>query len=432
MKYILIVILISRISFGQTPINDPHWQILWEDKFDAPTINTNYWKVLNDYDHYGELEVFRSDPDNVFVNNGNLSLRLKNDNYSCPTSALNIWGCKRQFETGQSYLFTSGWVETQIPYNIHYGFIEARIKLPNIIGIWPALWTFSGMYGYQEIDIFEMIPGSNEKCHRSTNEYFLHTNNIMTSNIHFQPPNGCDDPFAIYSVSQIQDFSQWHTYAIEWSPSRIIWYLDDYPVRYYRNTQMNAPTTLIMGLGIQRDENGNPRVSSSNLPVDMVIDFIKVYQLNTDCEDFINTSNYDFSTYNNVEKNFIKIGQGGGNNTLGNTDDIKLRASQFIELSGEFLVPLGASLYADASKDCPIDLGFRCTQTFNPCTYDFSHYENTIKRIIEIGGNGCQISITPNTNNIALAATDEILLKPGITITSTTGKLVDLRIVSCQ
>lgn len=427
-KYFFLLLLLSEITIGQTPSNDSHWQLLWQDDFN--TLDTNIWEVKNHNDHNsptnccGELQIYTNRTDNVFTSNGNLVLRAKDESYSCPLPAINQWGCVRQYITEQAYSYTSGWVETKNAFQVQYGYLESRIKLPYGNGFWPAFWTWTGNPSYQEIDIFEMTPGADEYCHRNSSPHFTHTNNISTSNIHYDGPNGsCDDPYAFPSVSQISDYTQWHTYGIEWSPTRIIWYLDNYPVRYYLNAGITAPTTVIINFAISG--------TGGSFPADMLADYVKVYQLNEDCSDYINSTTYDFSTYNNIEKNFIKIGQGGGSNSLTNGQDVKLRASQFIEISGDFTVPLGASLYLDANKDCSTDLELECTQTFNPCAYDFSNYDNSVKNIIELGGNDCNMTITPTNGDILLQATDEIHIESGVIIAATPEHSFDLKIVPC-
>ncbi len=332
-----------QFTFGQTPSNDPHWQLLWQDDFDS--LNTEIWEIKNHNDHNsptnccGELQIYTNRTDNVFINGGNLVLRAKNETYSCDSSSINQWECVRQYVTGQPYNYTSGWVETKNPYQVHYGFLEARIKLPYGNGFWPAFWTWTGNPSYQEIDIFEMVPGDEEYCHRNNSQKFIHTNNTTSSNVHTAAPCSicgytncdqnplcnCDDPYAAYSVSQINDYTQWHTYGIEWSPSRIIWYLDNYPVRYYHNAGITAPTNIILNFAIKG--------TGGSLPADILISSIKFYQLDKDCDDYINSTNYDFSTYNYFIKNFIKIGQGGGNNSISAGQNVILRASQYIEIN---------------------------------------------------------------------------------------------------
>ena len=378
--------------------------------------------VANNEGNGIDPQIYRAQ--NAYILNGNLILEMKNEPYL-------------------GYFYTSGGVETNPLYYLNSGYFESRIKLPYGNGFWPTFWTQVGAepWSYEEIDIFEMVPGEEEYCHRDNDEHILNTLNTMTSNVHTHPPCflcdgincednplcNCDDPYSNGSISLIQDYTQWHTYGIEWSPSRIIWYVDDYPVRYYQNSQIVSFTRIILNFALK------PGFAAyGSLPALMYVDYVKVYELKKACNDFIDATNYDFSTYNNVEKNYIKIGEGGGNNYLSVGDDVTIRASQFVDIYGDFYVPLGASFYMDASKDCTIDLGRECSLEFNPCSYDFSNYDNSVKKIIELGGNACSMNITPMNNDVVLQATDQIILKPGVTITPTPGKSIELKIISCQ
>ncbi len=74
----VIIVLLSITSnncFGQTILNDPHWELVWEDNFDYLDLST--WKVANNFDHYGEQQVYTNRSNNVFVSNGNLVLKVQ-------------------------------------------------------------------------------------------------------------------------------------------------------------------------------------------------------------------------------------------------------------------------------------------------------------------------------------------------------------------
>jgi|GEM_PF-4736944 len=124
--------------FGQTPANDPHWQLVWEDNFN--TLNTNIWLVANNFDHYsgtpngyGEPQVYTNRPSNVSIDNGNLVLKAIKENYSCPNINLNEWGCSYQNTYGVPYQYTSGWVESKVPYRPKFGYVETRINCPMLV-----------------------------------------------------------------------------------------------------------------------------------------------------------------------------------------------------------------------------------------------------------------------------------------------------------
>jgi beta-glucanase (GH16 family) len=428
MKKLFFILMVAQglSASGQTPANDPHWNMLWEDNFN--TLDASRWIVANYAKHGSEPQIYLTS--NVTTSGGNLVISARNNAVVCPSGQTQTtWACA-MCDDGHLYPYNSGWIETVPSAYPQFGYIEARIKLPGNNGLFPAFWTWTGSPNYQEIDIFEMIPGGEESCNRSSSEHIYHTINTMTANIHdpntAPSPPACNDPAADYSVLQIQDFTQWHTYGIEWSPSRIIWYVDGYAVKVYRNSQITAPTRIILNLAFKGSVSGS-------FPLNMLVDYVRVYDLNKDCNDFINSSTYDYMTYNNVEKNFIKIGEGGGVNSVPTGLDIFLRASQYVDFAGDFWVPSGAGIYADANSECSTALGLQCTQTFNPCTYNFAGYDNLVKNVIQLGYGSCNTSVTPPaSNDILLKATNTISLGPGVSIIPTTAHNINLSITTCQ
>jgi beta-glucanase (GH16 family) len=211
MKYtiVLIVFLNTLVIFGQTPLNDPHWQVDWQDNFNV--FNSSIWKKTNYCDHGGEPQLYLNQ--NVTVDNGNLILRLTKEDVQCPTSPpINVWECGGCSNGIKHY--TSGMVISHPSNQVKFGYIEAKIKLPYGLVYWPAFWTWVGTPENQEIDIFEMIPGSSLICN-STDPGFSHTNNFMTTNMHNSTSAAtfCTSKFMI---NKINDYTDWHKYAIEW------------------------------------------------------------------------------------------------------------------------------------------------------------------------------------------------------------------------
>ncbi len=356
----LIVALCSTLLFGQNPSNDPHWNLVWGDEFNS--LNTSIWKVQNHFDHYGgEPQVYTDRPENVFIDNGNLVLKVQDETYSCPSSAVNQWGCARQNNLGIPYEYTSGWVETKATYNTEYGYIESRVKLPYGQGFWPAFWTFvgGGVTGVNaaEIDIFEML-GNHPSSDLTTN---LHHEYCNSSRPDYSSGN-CTQLPSFYEISEPTGFSwdqQWHTYGIEWSPSKIIWYVDGFPIRFFNQTGQTDPATgtpiypvdpvrIILNLALAP---WSPPNGSTPFPSEMRIDYVKVYELdNSQCNTIdLNACSYNFSTHDNKVKRNITIGTGGCSNSLLPSDNVYMRASKGILINGDFTVPVGAQLYLDVN-----------------------------------------------------------------------------------
>lgn len=326
-KFIIFLscLLFYLIGFSQTPSNDQNWQQppIFEDNFN--TIDWNVWHVRNHYDHGGEEpQVYTNRTENVFNSDGKLVLCVKEEIYSCPASAVNQWMCARQYYTGKPYNYTSGEVDTYYQ-DFLYGYYEIKCKLPAGVGFWPAFWTFQKEgYPYNEIDVFEMDGRD------------IYT---MGTNVHWLPTgNHGDMPLNVY----VDDYyNYYHKYAIEWTPTKLIWYVDDIVVRNTLNPGIIHPSFLRMNLALLP---WDPPDETTPFPSYMFIDHIKAYQLKQDCGTIINECEYDFNAHDNKVKKKIIIGGQGCSNIIGEGINITLRAAESIEIYGDFYVPIGASL----------------------------------------------------------------------------------------
>lgn len=333
-KTILLILLFPCLwTFGQTPANDPHWQLIWQDDFNSTTLDNTKWTIIDWADGNNATLYIKN---NVTINNGNLVLTVRNNPVNCASNhPPTIWGARIPCIVNKIYPYNSGWVETKQAYNTQYGYIESRIKLPYGYGFWPAFWTFigSGVSGSNaaEIDIFEMLG------HSPSNE--------ITTNIHLNYPDG-NIYFQKQTPTNYDYNNTWHTYGIEWSPSKIIWYVDGSPIRLFPNHGIIDPVRIILNLAIEPDYLPN---SSTPFPSDMLVDYVKVYDLKKDCSNDLNVCNYNFGTYDNKVKKSITIGNGSCTNSLNVGQNIFLRASEGVLINGDFSVPIGSELYIDVN-----------------------------------------------------------------------------------
>src|SRR5438045_782633 len=101
------------------------WKLVWSDEFDGPTDSqpdSTKWAYDLGGGGWGnaELETYTDDPENAHLDGeGNLVIRALR---SAPGD------------------YTSARLKTQGKFDLTYGRIEARIKLPYGQGIWPAFW----------------------------------------------------------------------------------------------------------------------------------------------------------------------------------------------------------------------------------------------------------------------------------------------------
>ncbi len=325
---------------GQVPVNDPHWNLIFREQFDSLDLDT--WKVAHHFDHYGEPQVYTHRPVNVYLEKGKLVLQVRKESYRCDDLRGNACNKSR-------YDYTSGWVETRTPA---FGFLEARIRIPHGYGFWPAFWTFvsagpSERHNAAEIDIFEMlgtqpshIMGTNlhiDYCGCNDNEcHCEYLNDMRCPEVN--PEILCHGLDVL-----IPDYKDiYHTYAVEWTPSKIIWYVNGQMVRNSFNPGIVDPVRVIFNLAIAPWSLPD---RTTPFPSSMYIDFLNIYQLQEVPPKVV--LGCRSTDERGVEDDTLQIDR------IMVNENITFRATEEIEISGEFTVPLGAELYLDVNPSYP-------------------------------------------------------------------------------
>lgn len=225
--------------------------LVWSDEFDGDSLDTDSWnfETGNGTNGWGNNELQYYLQDNVTVQDGSLFITAK-----------------RESESG--FDFTSGRITTQDKYEFTYGRVEARIKLPEGVGTWPAFWMLGANFdevGWPEtgeIDILEWVgkePGR------------------IQSALHLPGNSGGN---AVVGASTIENpSSEFHTYTAEWTEDAITFLLDGEVYFTFDNDSdkpFNKDFFLILNVAMGGNLGGDvdPAFSESA----MEIDYVKVYQ----------------------------------------------------------------------------------------------------------------------------------------------------------
>ncbi|MBR0178010.1 MAG: family 16 glycosylhydrolase [Bacteroidales bacterium] len=263
--------------------------------------------------------------------------------------------------------YYSGAIETIERF--HYGYFEIRCKTPVHQGAFPAFWLFGGEFGensrYEEIDVFEYswditMPGTNPSPYYGY-RYVFNTGMLFDHDEH-----GDLREFAHKVVrfpENKPDMNHWHTFGLEWMPHRVVWYFDGEIVNEFNDAD-NIPygqMRLIADYVINHwackdpwDHTSPPVVTEMDT---MMIDYIKVYQLNADCEEDLIVSRATQLDSVCSMKRSITIGNPDNAIVAPTTLHRTFRASEII-IDGEFEVPLGSQL-AFIAHLCPCQDGYR-------------------------------------------------------------------------
>ncbi|MBR1688934.1 MAG: family 16 glycosylhydrolase [Prevotella sp.] len=160
-----------------------------------------------------------------------------------------------------------------------YGYFEARILLPKGKGTWPAFWMMpisvdwvsEGWPKCGEIDIMEEV-GVDA--------------NVVSSSLHAEGHYHVNNTQVTVARNIGTAESEYHIYALEWTTDYIKTYVDGQLLLSYssdhtvRNFPYDKPFHLILNLAWGGSWGGYAGTDESALPVQMKVDYVRVYQKN--------------------------------------------------------------------------------------------------------------------------------------------------------
>ncbi|MBK1833181.1 glycoside hydrolase family 16 protein [Roseibacillus ishigakijimensis] len=286
--------LLSSLWLGGLALaEDPTWQLVWQDEFSGDQIDASKWdyQLGNGFYSYdaqmwiagwgnGERQYYTDSPNNAFLREGHLVIRaLKQSLHQCGYTSARL---RTKGQDGRS-LFAQ-----------RYGRFEVRAHLPSGQGLWPAIWLLPEKEDYGpwaasgEIDLMEargQEPGK------------------VLGTIHY----GARWPLNQHSGGEYlfpegEDFTSFHTYALEWEPGEIRWFVDGHlysrknfwwSSSAHENGQglppqsaedlnawpapFNQPFHLLLNLAVGGQFPGDPE-ATTEFPAEFVIDYVRVYQ----------------------------------------------------------------------------------------------------------------------------------------------------------
>jgi beta-glucanase (GH16 family) len=240
---------IAGLLMATASLAHAQWQLVWSDEFNG-SIGPN-WVFETGAGGWGnnELQYYRRE--NATIENGALVITAKRENFG-----------------GASY--TSARMKTQGLKTFRFGRIEARMKLPNFMGAWPAFWMLGanlpqvGWPASGEIDIMEHVNAENR----------------VYGTIHWKDAN---NQYASYGGNTATTVTDWHVYAVEWDTSAIRWYVDG--TKYHEVNIANGVNGtdefqkdffLLLNFAVGGNWPGF-NVDNAALPAKMYVDYVRVY-----------------------------------------------------------------------------------------------------------------------------------------------------------
>jgi beta-glucanase (GH16 family) len=226
--------------------------LLWEQDFDTDgPLDEEIWnfETGNGQAGWGNQEQQYYTTENAVIENGNLVITAR-------------------AEERDGINYTSSRITTEDKFQFQYGRVEARAKLPEGAGTWPAIWMLGSNFrevGWPEsgeIDIMEHVGNQQDVIHGT---------------LHYPGRSGGNADGGSLEVPNVS--TEFHIYTMEWSPERIVFLVDDQIVHTYANdpsSSFNQEFFLILNVAMGGTFGGeiDPAFEESS----MEVDYIRVYQ----------------------------------------------------------------------------------------------------------------------------------------------------------
>ena len=228
-------------------VNLNNYHLTFDDEFSGTSIAAANWNVATTPNQTHFL-LDQPKASNVTVSDGLLHMRANKG------------------DTTDGLPYSTAAIDTKGHVVVQYGYIEASIKVPDAKGMTPAFWLYpqSGMWTH-EIDIMEMFLADP-------------TTNGMT--LHYGGDTG-HDQFLTSSFTGPDFSAGFHTFGMEWTPSKITWSIDGVDRFTVTSNIPTEPMYVLLTQNTDDTRSWNSVDSTTPFPNVMDVDYVRVYAANT-------------------------------------------------------------------------------------------------------------------------------------------------------
>ena len=260
--------IILFISFLSLVLSIPQeylegYSLIYQENFDNQENLEKNWDFEIGTGNYGwgnnEKQYYRTSNDNIFIKDNQLHIKAKkehilNNNYS------------------------SGRLSTKNTFYFTYGYVKTRLKFPKVDGLWPTFW----MLGVNNEEV------SWPKCGEIDIAETKNNNDNVISVVHWYD-DGVKNHAQYGTYDKIvKDKDEFHIYELLWDEKYIRIYYDEVQIcnmniETIKTDAFTKPFYLILNVAVGGNFVDRP-IDDNNLPSEMVVDYVEVYQKNKNFE----------------------------------------------------------------------------------------------------------------------------------------------------
>jgi beta-glucanase (GH16 family) len=253
---------------GKRPPVEGDWTLAFDEQFNGNSIDLQKWNYYGP-NWWGVSKLTHWSKDNVIVKDGIAKMHFEKKTG---------WH-NDDPETKHESPYTGGYLDTYGKWTQKYGYFETRIKLPVAQGLWPAFWLMPDRgveageqwkradtgNGGMEFDIMEHLTSWGPYRYTIAMHWdgYQKNHKATGATVYFKP-----------------DADGFVTSGLLWTPGLAVFYCQGKEVARWENQRIcSVPSNMIFTMPVGGWENAKSP-TDSELPVDLEIDYVRVWQRN--------------------------------------------------------------------------------------------------------------------------------------------------------
>lgn len=250
----------ALVGVPSVPQPLPGYQLVFEDDFSGTSLNTSKWSTY--FVCWNVRTLSGNAEQEYYVEAGFPGLAGVNPHQFSGGVLSLVANTSPNTAASGGLPYTSGFISTEQSKSFLYGYVEARLRVPQGQGLWPAFWMIPSDCGdhLPEIDILEVLGNATNVIYQ-----YDHADGPAPTNLF-----GTVDKHGFIDAG-----TGFHTYGFEWRADYMRWIVDGRETRRVTN-YATQPHYIILNLAVGGTWPGNPD-GTTPFPSALQIDYVRLY-----------------------------------------------------------------------------------------------------------------------------------------------------------
>jgi len=272
-----LAIFLVTIFFCQSIFSQPahkKWKLVWGDEFNYTGLpDSTKWGYDEGFIRNNESQYYtKARLENARVEDGMLTITGRKETY--PNKMYKPGSTEWQHKDSLS-AYTSAAIVTLNKKHFTYGRLEVRAKMPQGLGVWPAIWMLGvdrGLVRWPycgEIDVMEFVG---------------HDSSRIYGTIHYADTLKQQHAQSGGHIETAAPYNGFHVYAMEWNEKEINLFFDDSLYHHFdtdiagkgKDNPFRKPFYILLNLALGGSWGGH--IDDAILPQQYQIDYVRMYQ----------------------------------------------------------------------------------------------------------------------------------------------------------